>query len=727
MRSQRRFVVLVTLVLLLFCSFHVTRARRDDESAVHENSDDDDEDSGDSDAEDGSIRPIVEASDSDGDDDVVQVNPGYEGPSNRSSQPMDVGAKEEGKESEDTKLNHEQSEDGASSKSAIGKALKASKQTPSRSASVRRRTSLFLRRHGFKITLALALYAFRKELRLLAWRVLTKPVRDPKTGEWVRHPVPVSVTDILKIVIFVDVMRRLQQSDASDNGTSSNKAPPLAALLLAGGAGRGNPFMAMFLSKLLEPSNSAYVPPVEQHYTFERINNRYNRDADALRKVLAATPGSPRSAAAASTTASHQSWLATSQRRPALHLFGDHYRRSPVISPSTAAPKAPREYRETIIVLDWTGLDTSVSQLSTLRDQVSFLLSQYRNETWSDPPTASPYTSLSTLVTTPLQEANETSRKLNTSFETAAEPSMMPAAVATPPSPTAAIGDVEILVLLESPGGSAGDYGLAAQQMLRLRRSGLRVTVCVDKVAASGGYMIASCASPGRLLAAPLAVVGSIGVVGQSVNIHNTLKKYGVEPLVFRGGRDKAPVGLIGEVTREGMQKVQSIVDNTHRAFKRHVVEARPILADKIEELATGDIWLGYDALEVGLVDRLVTSDEYLEERLGAGARVLKLTRLVKPRYPFARPTTTTQEIHDSLGPLGVSSSILGEWLLQALARGKQQVVEQISDWLTDLVSVGDDPIGIARAMATASAKCSPCGKRRGEASVSILPDLSLL
>ncbi|EEC48617.1 predicted protein, partial [Phaeodactylum tricornutum CCAP 1055/1] len=101
-----------------------------------------------------------------------------------------------------------------------------------------------------------------------------------------------------------------------------------------------------------------------------------------------------------------------------------------------------------------------------------------------------------------------------------------------------------------------------AQQLVRLRNEpGLTVTIVVDKVAASGGYMIACTASPGRLFAAPFAVVGSIGVIGQTFNIHKTLEGWGVRPLVFRGGRDKAPVGLVGEVTEEGLAKVQDMVD----------------------------------------------------------------------------------------------------------------------------------------------------------------------
>lgn len=154
--------------------------------------------------------------------------------------------------------------------------------------------------------------------------------------------------------------------------------------------------------------------------------------------------------------------------------------------------------------------------------------------------------------------------------------------------------------------------------------------------------MIACTSSPGRLFAAPFAILGSIGVIGQSLNIQKTLKGWGVEPLVFRGGKAKAPVGLIGDITEDGVAIVQDMIDSTHRAFKKHVVTARPLLANRIEELATGDIWLGYDAVENGLVDRLVTSDEYIGERLSQGACILKLVQLVKPRYPFSRPTTAT-------------------------------------------------------------------------------------
>jgi serine protease SohB len=252
--------------------------------------------------------------------------------------------------------------------------------------------------------------------------------------------------------------------------------------------------------------------------------------------------------------------------------------------------------------MDWTGLDSSLSKLDTLRDEVSYLIHCHDG--------------LTTKADQNEQEQHQ--------------------------------DPFEVVVLLESPGGSASEYALAAQQILRLRQNGIVVTVCVDKVAASGGYMIACTSSPGRLFAAPFAVLGSIGVIGQSVNIHKLLEGWGITPLVFRGGKDKAPVGLIGEVTRAGMNKVQIMVDDTHRAFKRHVAESRPIIASRINEIATGDIWLGYDALDLGLIDRIVTSDEYLGERIRGGARLVKLLKIVRGRSIFSKPQT---EVLSQLNP----------------------------------------------------------------------------
>lgn len=161
--------------------------------------------------------------------------------------------------------------------------------------------------------------------------------------------------------------------------------------------------------------------------------------------------------------------------------------------------------------------------------------------------------------------------------------------------------------------------------------------------------MIACASSPGCLLAAPFAVLGSIGVLGQTINIQKTLEGWGIRPIVFKGGKDKAPVGLIGDITRDGMAKIQEMVDKTHVAFKQHVSACRPLIASDIEAIATGDIWLGYDALRLGLVDRISTSDEYIGEKVSDGALVLKLVQLVRGRYPFQPPTTTSEIHHNDL------------------------------------------------------------------------------
>ena len=189
--------------------------------------------------------------------------------------------------------------------------------------------------------------------------------------------------------------------------------------------------------------------------------------------------------------------------------------------------------------------------------------------------------------------------------------------------------------------------------------------------------MVACTASPGKLIAAPFAVVGSIGVIGQSFNIHKTLEGWGIRSLVFRGGKDKAPVGLVGEITEEGMEKVQQMVDDTHKAFKRHVAEARPVIAEQIDEYATGQVWLGYDAEKAGLVDRLSTTDEYLDERMLQGAKILRLARLAAPRYPFGPPVTTLSATTETRPSLVASVNAISTSL-----RSLVTTTRQLMDWL---------------------------------------------
>lgn len=180
--------------------------------------------------------------------------------------------------------------------------------------------------------------------------------------------------------------------------------------------------------------------------------------------------------------------------------------------------------------------------------------------------------------------------------------------------------DDEVIVRLESAGGLVHTYGLAAAQLDRLREAGLNTTVCIDKVAASGGYMMACTAH--HIKAAPFAVIGSIGVVAQVPNIHRLLKRNDIDVELLTAGKYKRTLTVLGENTQEGREKFIDDLENTHRLFKQYVGSHRPDM--DIETLATGEIWYGSEALEKKLVDSVGTSEAYLVERI-AQAQVYRV------------------------------------------------------------------------------------------------------
>lgn len=173
---------------------------------------------------------------------------------------------------------------------------------------------------------------------------------------------------------------------------------------------------------------------------------------------------------------------------------------------------------------------------------------------------------------------------------------------------TAKAGKDRVVVRLESPGGMVHGYGLAAAQLVRLRGAGFHLTICVDKVAASGGYMMACIAN--EIITAPFAVVGSIGVVAQVPNFNRLLKEHNVDFELYTAGEYKRTVTMFGENTPEGKAKFEQELQQTHALFKHFVEKYRPKL--NVEKVATGEHWYGQDALDLNLVDELKTSDEYL-------------------------------------------------------------------------------------------------------------------
>lgn len=166
----------------------------------------------------------------------------------------------------------------------------------------------------------------------------------------------------------------------------------------------------------------------------------------------------------------------------------------------------------------------------------------------------------------------------------------------------------QVVVRLDSNGGSFHNYGLAASQLQRLKNKKIPVTVAVDKIAASGGYMMACVAD--RLVAAPFAVIGSIGVIAQLPNFYRLLKKSDIDFEQITAGEYKRTLSLFGENTQKARKKVYEQVEDTHTLFKDFIALHRSNV--DIEKVATGEYWYGSRALALNLVDDLMTSDDLL-------------------------------------------------------------------------------------------------------------------
>lgn len=185
-----------------------------------------------------------------------------------------------------------------------------------------------------------------------------------------------------------------------------------------------------------------------------------------------------------------------------------------------------------------------------------------------------------------------------------------------------------VLVRLENAGGTVHEHGLAASQLLRIRQKELPLIIAVDKVAASGGYLMACVAS--HIIAAPFAIIGSIGVIAQLPNFNRWLEDKGVDFEQVTAGRFKRTLTLFGKNTEEGREKLREEIEDVHDLFKTQIATHRPQL--DVEQVATGEYWYGTRALELGLIDEIRTSDDFLAEAV-AEADLYKVS--YKRRLPL--------------------------------------------------------------------------------------------
>jgi serine protease SohB len=166
----------------------------------------------------------------------------------------------------------------------------------------------------------------------------------------------------------------------------------------------------------------------------------------------------------------------------------------------------------------------------------------------------------------------------------------------------------EVVICLENAGGMVHEHGFASSQLERIKLRNIPLTVAVDKVAASGGYMMACVAD--RIVAAPFSIIGSIGVIAQLPNFNRLLEKHGIEYEQVKAGDLKRTLTMFGKNTDEDRERFTEQMEETHALFKEFVAENRKQI--DIQQIATGEHWLGKRALELKLVDELITSDDYL-------------------------------------------------------------------------------------------------------------------
>ncbi len=195
----------------------------------------------------------------------------------------------------------------------------------------------------------------------------------------------------------------------------------------------------------------------------------------------------------------------------------------------------------------------------------------------------------------------------------------------------------EVVVRLESSGGLVPHYGLAASELARLRGRVRQLTVIIDRIAASGGYLMACVAD--RILAAPFAIIGSIGVVAQMPNFHRLLKRHDIDYELITAGKYKRTLTMFGENNDEGREKFRQELEETHHLFKDFIRRHRPGL--NVEAVATGEYWLGEKALELKLVDAITTSDDYL---LNASADAELLHLRFHHKQPLSKRLSLTLE-----------------------------------------------------------------------------------
>jgi hypothetical protein len=346
---------------------------------------------------------------------------------------------------------------------------------------------------------------------------------------------------------------------------------------------------------------------------------------------------------------------------------------SALLSRDEIPPPPPSPPLQTVIVIDMADLD-----MKKLRTMISFLVTTHSRDVTNHRRTMDAFNADLTAYEEEQQQQqqrhnNTTNQKNKNWFRRPSKRCHHPPPQEPPPSYYHFGPKPEVVLLVESPGGEVTKFGLQAALIKCLADAGFVVTVCVDQYALSGGYMIASQAS--QILASPFAYVGSIGVYQQTLNYYHILKKYGVQSLTFKAGDQKNSVSEWGEVTSKDIANNQRGLDMTHEAFIDMCLTNRPQLDRKV---CNGRVLFGTNALNAGMIDRVLTSEEYILEHISGGKS------LVMKLHPISGVMTERSILLRALEILPhlstkVQSIVSSTWRM-VLGRGSTNVVNSGND-----------------------------------------------
>ncbi|GAX17338.1 hypothetical protein FisN_10Lh204 [Fistulifera solaris] len=322
---------------------------------------------------------------------------------------------------------------------------------------------------------------------------------------------------------------RKQQPGGPLNNMSQQNSVILAEVLVSIFATATRLWFLTWLARRLASQEEAIQPT--QHFVWERLNDRFQRDSSALSKALQAPPEG----------------ISVGQWRRD-HVWKVHSRKRQERIDLASV------FTRTVVVIELSDDPKEGISLEQMPEVVTFLLQQHRSGAFG-------------------------------TYKSTGRPM-----------------EVEVVFLVQSPGGGVSTFGLAASQMRRLSNvEGITTTAVVDKIAASGGYMIASQAH--KLLAAPFSSLGSIGVMMEGLNFNELAEKYGIKPLILKAGTNKNPLSTFGRVSDKDIRNEEERLAAVHEAFKELVVEGRPALGDVLDRVADGSVFLGKEAFDLQMID----------------------------------------------------------------------------------------------------------------------------